>query len=210
MSTRITLIRHGRTAWNAGGRWQGHACVPLDDEGQRQAALVADHLAVVGEPVTALYTSDLARAQQTAEIIGKRMGVEVQPDPRLREIDMGEWQGLTRAEIMAWDTERFRFVMEDPQNHKRPSGESGYDVAFRLHTALTDYAATYPDGHLIVVTHGSAIYNLLYFLKLVDEFHGPLGNTAITRLIHDAAKPLATLLLTPFNVFDLLTGSHKQ
>jgi broad specificity phosphatase PhoE len=206
MSTRITLIRHGRTAWNAIGRWQGHACVPLDDEGQRQAALLAQHLAKAGEQVTALYTSDLSRAQQTAQIIAQRLGIAVQPDSRLREIDMGEWQGLTRAEIMAWDSERFQIVMADPENNPRPSGECGADVARRLQTAITDYAANHPGGHVLVVSHGSAIYNLLYHLKLVDNFHGPLGNTALSRLIYDASNTAAPWSLSAFNIVEHLNS----
>src|SRR5579859_4041500 len=204
MATRITLIRHGRTAWNANGRWQGHACVPLDDEGQRQAALLAQHLVKTGEQVTALYTSDLSRALETAQIIGQRLGVEIQADPRLREIDMGEWQGLTRAEIMAWDAERFQVVMADPQNNPRPSGECGAAVAHRLHTAVADYSAKHPKGNVFVISHGSAIYNLLYYLKLVDDYHGPLGNTAISRLIYDDSSAVAPWSLSAFNLVDHL------
>ncbi|HLY25093.1 MAG TPA: histidine phosphatase family protein [Aggregatilineales bacterium] len=210
MATRITLIRHGRTAWNANGRWQGHACVPLDDEGQRQAALLAQHLVKTGEQVTALYCSDLARARQTAQIIGQRLGVAIQADLRLREIDMGEWQGLTRAEIMAWDAERFQVVMQDPQNNRRPSGECGFDVARRLHMAVTEYATTYPNGHVLVVSHGSAIYNLLHYLSLVDDYHGPLGNTAISRLIHDSSSPVTPWSLSAFNVVDHLDGGQRE
>src|SRR6185369_7089516 len=99
MTTHITLIRHGQTPWNATGRWQGHAFVPLNDEGRRQATRLAKHLLPIADEITAIYSSDLVRASETAEIIAARLEKTVRVDVRLREIDMGEWQGLTGDEI---------------------------------------------------------------------------------------------------------------
>src|SRR5258708_37103438 len=106
MPTHISLIRHGETAWNSDGRFQGHACVPLNDEGQRQAALLAEHLAATVQDVTALYASDSLRTRQTAQAVATKLGLPINLDAQLREIDLGEWQGLTRGEAEFGDAER--------------------------------------------------------------------------------------------------------
>src|SRR5690348_989834 len=113
MPTRITLVRHGETAWNKDKRVQGHAHVPLNDEGRRQAMLLAEHLLPTAGDITAIYSSDLLRAMETSTYIANRIGKTVVPDVRLREIHMGEWQGLTPAEIRAWDSERYERIMKD-------------------------------------------------------------------------------------------------
>src|SRR5262245_57255720 len=73
MLTRVTLIRHGETAWNVNGRWQGQAAVPLNDEGRRQAMLLAEHLRPRAAEFAAIYSSDSLRAQETAELIASRL-----------------------------------------------------------------------------------------------------------------------------------------
>ena len=97
---RLLVWRHGRTAWNAGGRFQGQLDPPLDDEGRAQAARTAPHLATLlrGED-TVVVSSDLHRARDTAAALAPLLGVEVQVDGRLREHGLGTWEGLTRAEV---------------------------------------------------------------------------------------------------------------
>src|SRR5258707_7809407 len=110
MLTRVTLIRHGETAWNVNGRWQGQAAVPLNDEGRRQAMLLAEHLLPRAAEFAAIYSSDSLRCRETAELVASRLDKSVQLDARLREIDLGEWQGLTSDEVQAWDIERLQMV----------------------------------------------------------------------------------------------------
>src|SRR5260370_4131906 len=138
MPTLITLIRHGETSWNAQGKWQGHAHVPLNDEGRRQAARLAEYLAESNGDITAIYASDSVRAYETAQIIGARLGKSVVPDVRLREIDMGEWQGLTEDEVRTWDAERYAEVMSDPVNIARPGGASSLQVGLHAITTLAE------------------------------------------------------------------------
>src|SRR5687767_15606813 len=105
MATHLTLIRHGETDWNAMRRYQGHAPVPLNEAGREQARLAASHLVRGG--FDRIFSSDLWRARETAEIIGNVLQLSVEPDQRLREINVGHWQGLSHDEILAWDTERY-------------------------------------------------------------------------------------------------------
>src|SRR5215813_8680553 len=93
--TRLVVIRHGQSTWNAIGRWQGHADAPLTDLGRTQAARAVASL----PPVEVIWASDLERARATAAVIGEALGLDVQVDVRLRERNAGEWTGLTRAEI---------------------------------------------------------------------------------------------------------------
>src|SRR4030067_2492051 len=103
--SRLILIRHGETDWNVDGRWQGQADVPLNARGIAQAEETAQSLSNV--KFAAIYSSDLARARQTAEALSRIVGLPVQTDARLREIHQGAWQGLRVPEIEAQYAEAF-------------------------------------------------------------------------------------------------------
>lgn len=209
MPTHLSLIRHGETPWNTNGRWQGHARIPLNDEGKRQAALLAEHLAPNAE-ITAIYTSDSLRTQQTADILAARLDKPVYPDDRLREIDMGEWQGLTREEIIEWDSERWTHIMSDPRRIPRPGGESGDQVSIRSIAALEEIIVRHRDEHVLVVTHGGTINNLLATLNLLQPEHGHIGNTSLTRLLHQHDNETAPWSLDVFNLLTHLDESKVR
>ena len=95
--TTLYLIRHGETPWNVEGRYQGQLDPPLNENGRRQAQTTAAQLALMG--FEAIYSSDLARAQQTAKALVEKTSLPLQLDPRLREIDQGEWQGILIGEL---------------------------------------------------------------------------------------------------------------
>jgi probable phosphoglycerate mutase len=137
--TTLLLVRHGETDWNAEGRLQGHTDTPLNDFGRRQARTLADALA--REDVDAVYASDLARARETAEILGERLALPVALDPDLREKDWGSWEGLTAAE---------RETVE-------PVGETTEEHRERVLRALRSIARRHPGGRVLVVTHGGCI-----------------------------------------------------
>jgi broad specificity phosphatase PhoE len=149
--TRVLLVRHGQSEWNAEGRWQGQADPALSDRGRLQAREAA--LAVGA--VDAIWASDLQRAAETAAIIAEGIGVgPVIVDPDLRERDAGEFSGLTRAEIEA----RFPGYLAD---ERRPPGwESDEHLLDRALRALHRVAAAAPGGDVLVVTHGGLIYVL--------------------------------------------------
>ena len=105
------FARHGETDWNFEGRLQGHTDRPLNAYGREQAEALAGRLA--REDVAAIYASDLARARETAEIVGERLGLPVVLDPDLREKDWGTWEGLTAVE-----RDRVEFVGETAEAHQ--------------------------------------------------------------------------------------------
>jgi broad specificity phosphatase PhoE len=138
--TTLLLVRHGETDWNAEGRLQGHTDRPLSDYGRRQARELAADLE--DEELEAIYSSDLARARETAEIVGERLGLPVVLDPDLREKDWGTWEGLNAVE-----RDRVEFVGESTEAHQE-----------RILQALRRIAERHPsDRRVLVVTHGGSM-----------------------------------------------------
>ena len=145
--TRVLLVRHGQSTWNADGRWQGQEDPPLSELGEAQAREAAGRL----DRVDAVWASDLVRARRTAEVIAAARALPVRFDARLRERHGGPWQGLTRAEIEA-----------DWPGHltdgRRPDGYEGDDeVSARVLAALGELADAHPDARVLVVTHGGVV-----------------------------------------------------
>ncbi len=156
----LILVRHGETDWNRDGRWQGQADAPLNERGREQARAVADELA--GEPVEAVYASDLSRARETAEIIAARLGLQsVEVDRRLREVHVGSWSGLTMAEIEArFPTEVERWRTGDPA-HAFAGGETYAAMGERVVEGLAEIAERHPAGEVVIVLHGGSIRGAL-------------------------------------------------
>jgi broad specificity phosphatase PhoE len=176
--TRILLVRHGQSVWNADGRWQGQADPPLSDIGVDQAAAAADSDAVDG--VRALYSSDLERARRTAQLLGVRLGLDPVVDVRLRERHAGGWEGRTRAEIEAgWPG----FL----ESGKRPEGyEPDASVLERALAALAAIASAH-DGDVLVVTHGGVVRTVERHLG--GEADGLIPNLGGRWLRHDGTTP---------------------
>ncbi len=202
MATRIGLIRHGETFWNRMGRWQGHAAVPLNEEGMHQARLLADYLLPQSNQITAIYASDLKRASDTAQALADRLKKPLHHDARLREIDVGEWQGLTGDEIRAWDGERFETVQRDPFGTQRPGGESLDQVAERALAFLKEVVQQHTEGYVLVISHGGTIRTILQRLAVVGEGRIWVDNTSITllRYLHADNR----WMLDAFNVLEHL------
>jgi broad specificity phosphatase PhoE len=147
--TTIFIARHGQTDWNAEHRWQGHADPPLNERGRSEAQALAASLALRG--IEAIYSSDLARARETAEIVGARLGLPVVLDARLREVDVGEWSGLTTPEIEQ--------LYPGAMGRRREgmtgwtAGEEMEAMARRVMEALLAIV----EGVALVVTHGGPL-----------------------------------------------------
>jgi broad specificity phosphatase PhoE len=170
----ILLVRHGETDWNRARRWQGHADRPLNETGRAQARELAEQLAA--DPPDAIVSSDLARARETAELVGTRLGLPVAIDPRLREVDVGEWSGLTMAEV----EERF------PEGLQRrlaggtgwEQGESYAQMGERVLAALHELAAAHT-GTVLVVTHGGCIREVLHAAGVRPDDRPHVRNCAV-------------------------------
>jgi probable phosphoglycerate mutase len=152
----VVLLRHGRTSWNDAGLAQGHADIGLDEVGHAEAAAAAPYLAAWTP--AALWTSDLARAVQTAAYLERETGLAAKHDPRLREYDVGARQGLTSGEFRdRWPAEHAAWERGDRAPLVSGS-ESAADVEARMVPALRDCLDALPDGGVgVVVTHGAAL-----------------------------------------------------
>jgi broad specificity phosphatase PhoE len=142
--TTLLVARHGETDWNREGRWQGWADPPLNDTGRAQARRLAEELRETA--FDAVYSSDLRRAFETAEILAAPHGAPVVADAGLREIDVGSWSGLTRSEIEA------RFP-----DGKRPDGETHEQHGTRVRAAVVRIAREHLGERILLVTHGGTI-----------------------------------------------------
>lgn len=153
--TTVYLVRHGATEWNHSKRAQGTADIDLNEAGRAQAEDTAERLK--DADLSAVYSSDLKRAVDTAHPIAARHGLEVVTDPRFQEIDQGEWTGLHVDEIARRWPEEW-----GPARHysRRPGGESPTEVRERALAGLKDAVERTPDGSIVVVSHGGTIRTL--------------------------------------------------
>jgi 2,3-bisphosphoglycerate-dependent phosphoglycerate mutase len=162
--TTLLLARHGETDWNRELRVQGTSDTELNALGRSQAAELAQQLA--DTPLDAIYSSDLSRARETAEIVAVTTGHEVRVDPGLRERDFGSWEGLTREEIDA------RFA-----DHEQHDGETYEQVRARVLATAHRIVAAHPGETVLVVSHGGALNALWH--DAVGERLGRWANCAV-------------------------------
>ena len=159
--TTILLARHGETDWNVERRVQGHSDTPLNDTGRGQARALAEELA--GEPIDAVYSSDLMRAHETARIVAAPRGLEVTAIRDLRERNFGTWEGLTDQEI----------YVRHPQARDRSwqewgDAETRDEMADRVLGALHRIADTHPGQRVLVVSHGGPLRAVLRHCAIDD------------------------------------------
>lgn len=148
--TRLVLIRHAESTWNASGRWQGQADPPLSERGRRQARALGE--ALCGEGIEHLFASDLRRAAETAAVVGEALGLVPEHDPRLRELDVGDWAGLQREEIEERHPKTLaRFEAGDPDT--RPGGgETRREIRRRVRSTAAELVRAH-GGCIALVTH---------------------------------------------------------
>lgn len=185
-TTRIIAVRHGETDWNAGARIQGLSDIPLNDKGLWQAGRAAQVLAQAGEPVAAIYSSDLARAYETARSIGRALSIEIGTDERLRERGFGEFEGRTFVDLeqeFPHDTARWR--ARDPA-WAAPGGETLLALGERVQAATDDLARRHLGEMIVLVAHGGVLdmmYRLATRQSLDAQRTWQLGNASINRLL---------------------------
>jgi 2,3-bisphosphoglycerate-dependent phosphoglycerate mutase len=182
--TRIIAIRHGETSWNVDTRIQGQLDIPLSATGRWQAGRLAEVLR--DEPVAAIYASDLARAWETAQYLGRARGIEVTKEEALRERGFGDFEGKTFAEIEALLPEQsMRWRKRDPE-FSPAGGESLLALRGRVVAAAERLAARHPGELIALVGHGG-VMDVLYRAATRLDIQAPrtwaLGNAAINRLL---------------------------
>lgn len=155
---RIWLVRHGQTTWNEQQRFCGTTDIPLSTIGSGQAHHLASQLRA--KRITAIYSSDLARAEETAEIIARERQIEIVTSPAWREIAFGAWEGLTYKEIATTFPDQLGFFT-DPEHVAPPKGETLHDVLQRIYPALTSIVQQSQSGEIVVVSHGGVLRALL-------------------------------------------------
>lgn len=145
----LLVVRHGQAEGNGSHRFIGQSQMPLTAEGRHQADALADRL--VAAPVTRLVASDLDRAIATLEPLAARLRLSIEPDPRLREIDNGEWTGLVPTEIAdGWPEMWLDYV--GGADVDRPGGERWSEVAARVVPVAEELLTT--EGMVVMATHG--------------------------------------------------------
>jgi broad specificity phosphatase PhoE len=179
---RVLLVRHGVTDWNQSGRWQGFEPVALNEEGWSQARRLANYLR--GSSISAIYSSDLPRAWQTATSVGDVLGVTPQADVAWREFNLGIFQGLTREESAQKYPDEWELFRRDYWDYLIPGGESRRDLQQRIVRAWERLVDRETNSDVLVVSHGGAIKMLLLRLFAdhpeIDSVH--ISNTSITTL----------------------------
>jgi len=157
-ATQVFLVRHGETEWNVAGKMQGHFDSPLTTVGIAQADALADGLK--NQKFSALYSSDLVRAYETARRIATQNTLAIILDSRLRERNLGIFQGLAKKEIDEQFPHEYQQYTTDGANYVVPNGESGQQFFDRCVTCLTELAQKHPGECILIVTHGGVLANL--------------------------------------------------
>jgi broad specificity phosphatase PhoE len=196
--TELLLVRHGQTDSNLHGRWQGWDGVPLNQQGEREAALIARRLAQTEKAITALYASPLRRAWQTAERIGEALNLNPVTHDGLKEFNFGQVSGMTLDE--------FRERYPDLHQHWTdrmdlaftfPGGEQRARFFQRVGEAMEEIVARHPDQKVAVVAHGGSLRaGLVHYLpaEFSQWWTYELGNCSLTRLeVRDGRARLLVL-----------------
>ena len=193
--TRFIVVRHAETTWNMESRYQGQTDVPLSAHGWIEAKCFAERLA--DENVAAIYSSDLARAADTARVIARRLGQSVILEPRLREANLGEWQGLSYAEVR-----RRYFRATDPLpcyavDQLPRGGESLRQLQARLLQVVGEITATYPNSNVLLVLHGGclrALFCAWLRVELTDYWKLQFESAAVSEVLVNRAGAIVTRL----------------
>jgi alpha-ribazole phosphatase len=188
----LLLIRHGQTDWNLAQRFQGQSDIPLNEAGKKQAEVLADRLS--NQPFDIVYSSDLQRATETANIIHKS---SFQPDARLREVKFGDWEGLTYDEIKEKYPDALSAWENDIYKNAPPNGETLEQLSVRVQSMLDELCAKHQDQTVLIVAHGGVLQTLICLaLKLPPtmywQFH--LSTASLSEVAFYPAGAILNLL----------------
>jgi 2,3-bisphosphoglycerate-dependent phosphoglycerate mutase len=153
-------VRHGESTWNAERRIQGQLDPPLSEEGRRQAGLLARRLA--GRTLAGFYSSDLERALETSRLVAGAVGLSPEPWPGLREVNLGEWEGLRTEELAERYPDAWRRWVQEPDWDLVPAAEGAGPFEARVGRAIEAIFERHQEGQVLVVTHGGVIQVALH------------------------------------------------
>jgi broad specificity phosphatase PhoE len=193
--THFIVVRHGETTWNSESRYQGQTDVPLSARGWLEAECLAERF--VREPIAAIYSSDLSRAADTARVIARRLGVSVVLESRLREANLGEWQGVSYSEVRR----RF-FGATDPLpcyavNQPPRGGESLRQLQARLFQAVGEIAARHANSDVLLVLHGGclrALFCAWLRVELTDYWKLQFDSASVSEVVVSRENAVVTRL----------------
>lgn len=153
---KLLITRHGETDWNSEQRFQGTNDVPLNALGEAQARDFAERVKTYPEKITAIYTSPYQRAYRSAEIVGEALGLTPIRDPRIQELNYGDWEGHTNVEIaqkwpFEWEMYKYNTAIV------APNAEKIYHLAARVEDFLEEMKVRHPDDTILIVTHGGVL-----------------------------------------------------
>lgn len=209
MVTTLLFVRHGQTDWNVEKKWQGHEDRPLNEMGKMQATALANRLATW--PISAIVSSDLQRCAQTAQVVGKAVGLEPIFDPIWRERDLGVFSGMTSAEAkeaypQAWQDAELKRGMVDP-----PDGEKTVDLRKRGYAAYEKVVAEYANKMVMVVSHGGLLHTLIaQLIEIPDDKYGRISQRGNTGLSIIEVKDNIPTLVRLNDTSHLENGSYHQ
>jgi broad specificity phosphatase PhoE len=196
----LVIVRHGERAGTRERRYAGSTDVELTPRGYEQAERLAEWASEAS--LTAIYSSTLVRARETAAAAARANGLDVRMEPRLRELDFGEGEGLTEGEMAERFPEALQAFYADPAAHPLPGGEDPHAAVERGLAAVRDIAAAHPDGRVLVVMHTT-----LMRLMLCRFLGAPLGeyrrlfplvrNCSLTELRYDGDRAAVLEFNTP-------------
>ncbi len=192
---KLYLIRHGQTLWNQEGKIQGKTDIPLNEEGKKQAELLAK--AMEQREVGAVYSSPLKRAFETASCVAGRKGLPVIPLEGLREVDFGLWEGMTWRDIEETYYEDFVLWDKNPAEHTPTGGERREDCTARCEKAMEQVLAETPKGKdAAIVAHGGIlVFAALWLTRQSQEKNEIIvKNASITTIEYDRETGKGTLL----------------
>jgi probable phosphoglycerate mutase len=179
---RVILIRPGETDWNRQGRWQGWVAAPLNQHGRRQAEALARFVRNIG--MSTLYSSDLRRAIETAELLAERLAFKPVYDARLRERNIGAWQGLILDEMCDWYPDEYEQLLANVDGFCIPGGESRAEVRTRMVAAFDDILNKNRGETVGILSHTTAIRALLsHVIPDCDPNSVEVSNTSVTTLV---------------------------
>ena len=194
--TEIIIIRHGETEWNQTGRFQGHSDVPLSETGRAQAEALGRNLAL--DHVDAIYASDLIRAMETAAPLAARFSLTVTPDPLLRELNFGAWEGRSFSDVNAENPNAMKQFYNDPEYADIPNSEPFPDFQKRVAGRVREIAAEQRGKRVVIVSHGASIRILLtdiLAMPIRSIWHISQLNTAVNKIrFEDDGFAVVTLM----------------